>query len=144
MKVLADTSVLVAGLCADHPRFAAADPWLRRAAAGEIPLLVSAHSLAELYHVLTVLPLSPRISPREARDLIEEGLLPMVEVVTLSARDYRLSIGRLARLGIGGGAVFDALIARAAEKAGVDRLLTFDVAGFRRVWPDGAAVIASP
>jgi predicted nucleic acid-binding protein len=144
VKILADTSVLVAGLCADHPRFAAADPWLRRAAEGEFTLLVSQHSLAELYHVLTVLPISPRISPREARDLIEDGLLPTTGVVALSPRDYKLTCGRLARLGIGGGAIFDALIARAAEKAGADRLLTFDVAHFRRVWPDGAAIIASP
>jgi predicted nucleic acid-binding protein len=144
VKILADTSVLVAGLCTDHPRFAAADPWLRRAAGGEVALVVSQHSLAELYHVLTALPLSPRISPREARDLIEEGLLPTAAVVSLAPRDYRLTLGRMALLGIGGGAIFDALIARAAEKARADRLLTFDVAHFRRVWPEGADIIASP
>ena len=136
MKLLADTSVLIAASCTDHPRFASAAPWLTRSAEGEHELYVSQHSLAEMYHVLTVLPITPRISPREARALIDEGILPLSKVISLSTRDYKVTYRRMADLGIGGGAIFDALIARAAEKAEVERLLTFNVGHFRRVWPN--------
>jgi hypothetical protein len=42
-----------------------------------------------------------------------------------------------------GGVIYDALIPT-AERAGVDRVLTFNVEDFRRLWPDGAAKIAAP
>jgi predicted nucleic acid-binding protein len=47
-------------------------------------------------------------------------------------------------LELSGGAVYDSLIARAAEKAGADRLLTLNPAHFHRVWPEGAAAILPP
>jgi predicted nucleic acid-binding protein len=44
MKVLFDTSVLVAAIVEAHSRHAGAAPWLRRAKAGEIEFLASSHS----------------------------------------------------------------------------------------------------
>jgi predicted nucleic acid-binding protein len=43
-----------------------------------------------------------------------------------------------------GGAVYDAIIARAAEKVKVDKLLTFNVRHFRRVWPESGDIIQEP
>jgi hypothetical protein len=45
---------------------------------------------------------------------------------------------------ITGGVVYDAPILRAAERTPGDRVLTFKVDDFRRLWPDGAAKIATP
>ncbi|MBS0261361.1 MAG: PIN domain-containing protein [Planctomycetes bacterium] len=63
MKMLLDTSVLVAGMLSDHAHHSVAWPWLERAKAGAFEFVVAGHSLAELYAVLTKLPRRPRISP---------------------------------------------------------------------------------
>ena len=115
MRVLSDTSVLVAGLVESHPMHALAFPWLELAKAGEIELLISTHSLAELYAVLTRLPTRPRIPPGTAWRLIRENVETPAHVVVLHASDYRIVLERLAAAGLTGGVVYDALIARAAE-----------------------------
>jgi predicted nucleic acid-binding protein len=114
MKVLTDTSVVISGVLSDHPQHAYAQPWLAQAKAGAFEALVSGHSLAELYSVLTRLPRTPRITPAEALQLIQTNLAPHT-VVTLSAKDYVRLIEDLAQVGIAGGAVYDAVIAKAAE-----------------------------
>lgn len=144
MRVLLDTSVLVAALVRSHPRHAAALPWLARARSGELGLVVAAHCLAELDATLTTLPVRPRISPHTAVRLREENLPEATEVVALTTDDYGAVLGRVAALDLAGGVVYDALIARAAEVAGVDRLVTLNERDFRRVWPEGEERIAGP
>jgi hypothetical protein len=43
-----------------------------------------------------------------------------------------------------GAIVYDALLVRAAEKAGVDRLLTLNIDDFRRAWPDAGDRLERP
>jgi predicted nucleic acid-binding protein len=141
---LFDTSVLVAALVTGHPAHAQAFPWLHRAARGEIGMVVASHSLAELYAVLTSLPVRPRIGPAEARRLVRAEVESRATVVPLTSADYRTVLDRLAADDLRGGVTYDALIARVAEKAAVDRLLTLDADDFRRVWPDGADRVGPP
>ena len=61
MKVLLDTSVLVAAMIEAHPAHERALSWLQRAKGKEITAAVACHTLAELYAVLTRLPLQPPI-----------------------------------------------------------------------------------
>lgn len=144
MRVLLDTSVLVAALVRSHPRHAKARPWLARALAGEISLVIAAHTLAELHATLTALPVRPRISPQTAQRLRKESLPEATKVVALTAADYELVVGRMAEQGLAGGVVYDALIARAAETARVDRLVTLNEGHFRRAWPEGEDRITGP
>lgn len=144
MKVLLDTSVLVAALVRSHPRHAEARPWLARALAGELVLVIAAHTLAELHATLTTLPVRPKISPETALRLRTESLPQAAKVVALSAADYEGVVRRMADLGLAGGVVYDALIARAAERAGVDRLVTLNEGDFRRAWPEGEERITRP
>jgi predicted nucleic acid-binding protein len=144
MKVLLDTSVLVAAMVESHPMHGRAHPWLDRGIGGEFQWVVGAHSLAELYHVLTAYPVRPRIPPGIARQLIHENIAKKASVVALTAADYTAVIQHVAMLNLTGGVIYDALILRAAERAGVDRVLTFNVDDFRRLWPDTAAKIAAP
>lgn len=144
MKVLLDTSVLVAALIESHPMHARAHPWLDRGISEEFEWVVGTHSLAELYHVLTAYPVRPRIAPAIARQLIHENLAKKATIVALTAADYAAVIQHVAMLNLPGGVIYDALILRAAERAGVDRVLTFNVDDFRRLWPDGAAKITAP
>jgi predicted nucleic acid-binding protein len=144
MKVLVDTSVLVAALIESHPMHGRAHPWLDRAIGGEFEWAVAAHSLAELFHVLTAYPVRPRIPPGTARQLIQENIVKKAGVVSLTGGDYSAVIQRMADLDLAGAVIYDALILRAAERAGVDRVVTFNLDDFRRLWPERAAKIAAP
>jgi hypothetical protein len=53
-------------------------------------------------------------------------------------------IEELVQVSVVGGAVYDAVIAKAAELANVDHLLTFNVSHFQRAWPSGASRVVSP
>ena len=144
MKVLFDTSVLVAGIVEAHPQHERCLPWLQKARASTIEPLVTAHTLAELYAVLSSYPTRPRLSPALAGRLVRENVSAVARVVTLSAGDYLAAIGNAAELSLSGGVIYDALIVRAAQKAGAERLLTRNPRDFLRIWPDGAGVILSP
>lgn len=133
MKVLFDTSVLIAGLVKAHPMHERTVSWLKRAAIGEIGIAVSSHTLAELYAVLTTLSVSPRISPDMAWRLINENLVKSAEVVPLSADDYTGTILWLKDNGFSGGIIYDALILKAAVTSGCDALLTLNAPDFRRL-----------
>jgi len=144
VRVLLDTSILVAALVRSHPQHQEARPWLSRAKAGELDLVIAAHTLAELHATLTVLPVKPRISPETANQLREKNLPESTQIVALDADHYRQVTRRMAELGLAGGVVYDALIAKAAELAKADRLITLNEADFRRAWPDGADRIGAP
>jgi predicted nucleic acid-binding protein len=144
LKVFFDTSVLVAASIEPHPVHERSLVWLKRAKAEELEMLVASHTIAELYGVLTTLPVRPRITPDTALRLILENVRKIAKVVPLSVSDYEATIERLAELGISGGAVYDALIARAAEKSDAERLLTLNASDFERVWPEGKSLLSLP
>ena len=144
MKVLFDTSVLVAAMVEDHPQHDRCFHWLQRAKKGEVEFLVAAHSLAELFAVLSSWPSRPRLSPSVAARLVRENVSSGARVVALSATDYDAVVRDMAEKGLAGGVVYDALIARAARKADVDRLLTLNPRHFLRAWPEGGRIVANP
>lgn len=103
-----DTSVAVPLLVQTHR----AHPSVVRWWAGR-DVALCGHAVAETYSVLTRLPGDLRLGPLDAARLIEErfaGLLP------LSTDGAEGLPGKLARLGIAGGAVYDALVALAASE----------------------------
>ena len=144
MRALLDTSTLIAAMLPDHVHHAYALPWLARAKAGAFEFVCSGHSLAELYAVLTRLKRTPPIRPDEAWDLIRENVTTHARVESLSGAEYAVLVEDLARTGIMGAAVYDAVIARVGERTAVDVLVTLNVTDFQRVWPTGAARIVSP
>jgi predicted nucleic acid-binding protein len=144
LKILFDTSILVAGLIAGHSRHAQAFAWFKRAKAGEFETLVCSHSLAELYSVLTTLPLKPRITPHDARRLIEESIKAIASLVPVAASDYARALDALVERNLSGGIVYDALIAMAAKKAQADSLLTLNPKDFKRFWREGDPEILEP
>ena len=144
MSVLLDTSVLVAAMIESHPVHEQALPWLQRVQDGTEIGLVAAHSLAELYAILTTLPVQPHIPPAVAWQLIQHNVLNRFEVVFLSDEDYVAVIDHLSDVGIVGGATYDALILYAAAKASADRVVTLNERDFRRIYPDLVDKIISP
>ncbi|HUT32572.1 MAG TPA: PIN domain-containing protein [Planctomycetota bacterium] len=143
MTYLLDSSVVAPALADIHPHYARALPWLARAARGEIQAIMTAHSLAESYSALTLMPVHPRIPPGVAWRLLNEGTSHL-GMVSLTEADYRQAIQRVAELGLPGGFVYDALIACVAARLKVDGLVTFNVRHFQRVWPEGHDRIIVP
>ncbi len=136
---LLDTSCLVAAVCGWHRHHASTRKEIeRRAAAGEAPTL-AAHSLAEAYSVLTRLPEPHRLRPDDALAVLEANWSE-TRLVALGPADYRSTLRRCRDAGIGGGAVYDALIASCARKARVATLVTWDVGAFERFLDDEPAV----
>ncbi len=144
MKILFDTSVLIAAIVEPHPMHSRAFPWLKRAGSQEFDMLVASHTLAELYAVLTTLPVSPKITPGATKRLIHDDIETIAKIVSFSSQDYISIIKRMADLELSGGVIYDALIVRAAQKSGADHVLTFNINDFKRVWPEGEVHIVVP
>ena len=144
VKILVDTNVMVAGLVVLHPHHGSAEPWLKSIQSGQVELVLAAHNLAEVYSSLTSLPIKPRISPPIAWSMISQNVIPHARFETLPVAEYQSLVQKLSQAGLGGGIVYDGLIARVAELAGVDLLVTFNVSHFLQVWPAGAGRIVSP
>lgn len=144
MKCLLDSSVLIAAIIQVHPHHPMAFPWLNGAKKGEFEAYVSSHSLAEVYAVLTRLPLKPKIGPALAHRLIRENTQKPLKVIDLSVKDYRDSLNSGAELGIEGGQIYDGILAQAAKKAGVDKIVTFNIKDFQKVWPEGHEQLFHP
>ncbi len=144
MKILFDTSVIVAAIVETHPMHNRAFPWLKRAIQKEFHMFVACHTIAEVYGVLTTIPVSPKITPALALQLIQENIETKAEIISLTASDYIDIIKNVAKFNLSGGIIYDAIIAGAAQKIKADKLLTFNIKDFKRVWPDGLAQIISP
>ncbi len=93
--------------------------------------------------MLTRLPLRPAIPPPVALQLIEENLRGF-QTIALSAANYRAVLRRLEKLNLAAGAIYDALIAQAALKARVERLLTLNPGHFRRLGKYVEAMVLVP
>ncbi|MCK5719969.1 MAG: PIN domain-containing protein [Thiomargarita sp.] len=144
-KILFDTSTLVAASIISHPKHSLVLPYLQEVKKGINKGVVSTHSLAEIYNILTIFPANPRrISPQEAQQLIQQNIVDVFEVITLSELEYMSVIKHLSESNIIGGVIYDALILKAAIKANVDYVITLNEKDFKRVYPDFADKIISP
>jgi predicted nucleic acid-binding protein len=144
VKILLDTSVLVAALVDAHPAHERGMSWFKRVVSGTDKGLVAAHSLADLYAILTTLPVQPAISALDAQQLIQKNIAEKLEIVPLSPQDYVQVVEQLSEIGVVGGATYDALILRAAANAEVDIVVTLNEKDFRRVNPSLADKVVAP
>lgn len=87
-------------------------------------------------------PVAKRISPDEARTLIEHAVVGRLKILSITPADCRAALRQVAARGFRSGAVYDALHAQCARKAGVDQLLTCNLADFERFDLEGIAVAA--
>jgi predicted nucleic acid-binding protein len=141
--IFLDTSVLVATTLASHQHHASSLR-LWKEIEGQ-PTAISAHTLAELYNVLTILPLPLRVSPRDAVVVVETFLMRL-KPVSLLAEEYLETMRNAANLGQsgGGGMIYDALHIACARKIKAERIYTWNVRHFRSLAVDLSERIASP
>jgi predicted nucleic acid-binding protein len=109
--LLVDTSVAVSLVVADHEQHAAVTRRLGRRRLG-----LAGHAAFETFSVLTRLPSPVRREPAVVQQILQAGF-PATRF--LGADDARSLLGRLASLGIAGGAVYDALVGQVAVSHGL-------------------------
>lgn len=141
MKAFLDTSVLIATFYANHEHHAASiDLFLRfpkqQACCG-------AHSLAEVYAVLTGRVGKERVSGDEAL-LFLTDVRERLTIISLTAEDYTKAIKEAAVLGIAGGTIYDLLLAHCAVKAKAANIYTWNVRHFMRLGSAVASRLKTP
>jgi predicted nucleic acid-binding protein len=140
VKWFFDTSVLIPVFMEDHEHHEAS--LTAFLAADRKRACCAAHSLAEVYSVLTRLP-GNRLSGEQAL-LFLEDIEERLTVVALDSREYFSTIRESAAAGIVGGMLYDALLARCARKARADVIYTWNVQHFRRLGPEVASRTMTP
>jgi predicted nucleic acid-binding protein len=78
----------------------------------------------------------PRIDAASAVRMLRTEVLSKCTIRTATCRNHVRILRTMSRRSIGGGIVYDALIAEVGRAARVDRIVTFNVDDFRRVAPD--------
>ncbi len=140
-RVFFDTSVLIAACNAEQPGNVESRRLL--AAAARETSACGAHTLAEVYAVLSSLPGGRRRRPELAGQLVSQ-IAGKVTVVPLTAEEYQDTIRSAAISGVAGGTIYDALLLACARKVNADRICTWNVRHFQMVAPDLAEQIVEP
>jgi predicted nucleic acid-binding protein len=136
-----DTSVLVATFYGDHQDHdASIDRFLsfRRSEA-----CCAAHSLAEVYSSLTRMPGKWRVSADQAM-LFLATIRERLTIVALDADEYLQAIEDASALGITGGSIYDALLARCALKGKAQSIYTWNVRHFEVLGPSVVSRLKTP
>jgi predicted nucleic acid-binding protein len=141
MKEFFDTSVLIAAFWHGHvhhgpslKRFSAAEK--RHSACG-------IHSLAEVYSVMTTLPVKPMIPPEQALLFVEE-VRNRLTLVSLSAEEYFAAIQNAAARAFSGGRIYDSLLLACAAKSKAQAVYTWNLKHYHSLAPDLAPRIQTP
>jgi predicted nucleic acid-binding protein len=101
------------------------------------------HSIAEVYAVMTRLPVRPSISPEQGV-LFLESLRERVSFVGLDGDEYFSVIQRAASHHLTGGRIYDALICGCARKISPAVIFTWNVRHFKEFAADLADRIRTP
>ena len=141
MKAFLDTSVLVATFYGDHehhePSFELFVRQEKKSASA------AAHSLAEVYSVLTGMPGKDRASGDEAL-LFLGNVREHLTIVALDQDECFRAVEAASAAGVSGGGIYDAILAHCALKAKAESIYTWNVKHFKRLGPDIAGRVKTP
>jgi len=141
MKEFFDTSVLVAAFWGGHVHHQASVA--RLAQASKKQAACGIHSLAEVYAVMTALPVKPLIPPEQALLFVEE-VRDRLTLVSLNGDEYFTAIERTAGRGFSGGRVYDALLLACATKVEARIIYTWNLKHYQALAPEMSARIQLP
>jgi predicted nucleic acid-binding protein len=141
LKAFLDTSVLVAAFYGDHIHHEASLDLLTRF--GKKDASCAAHSLFEVYSVVTRMPGKHRISPEQALLYIGD-IRRLLTLVALTADEYADTLQTFAESGVVGGEIHDALLAGCALKAHAQSLFTWNIRHFAQLGPKVLSLLQIP
>ena len=134
-RIALDSSFLIALLSDWHAKhqktLQSFEYWRDRDAQIILPL----HTILECYSVLTRIPAPYRLPPDLALQAIRENFSRTALVVGVKAGNVWERIEDLSRRGVGGGRVYDALIAWCALDAGATILMTWNLKDYTAIAP---------
>lgn len=136
-----DTTVLVAASDAADPRHPQSRALLSTASPSTSAC--GAHTLAEVYAVLSRYPGGKKVRPQFAGVIVEQ-IAARLTVVPLGADEYAAIVRSVARMGLAGGIVFDAVLLACARKVDAQRIYTWNEKHFHLVAPDLSDRITTP
>ena len=114
MTAFFDSSVLVAAFYKAHVHHEASLAAI--VTASKKTASCAAHTLAEVYSIMTWLPARPRISSDQGL-LFVESIRERFAIIALSEKEVYEVIAAAAGRSVGGGKIYDAMILRCAEKS---------------------------
>jgi len=141
MRDFFDTSVLIAAHLSDHPHHPPSLTALARATRATSSC--AAHSLAEIYSVLTRLPVRPLIPPEQVM-LFLNDVRDRLTILTLDEAVYGETLEAAASRGVTGGRIYDALLLRCAADAQAETIYTWNIKHFQQLAPELADRIRTP
>lgn len=141
MKAFFDTSVLVAVFYGDHVHHQAS---LERFIAYDRSTgCCAAHGLVEIYATLTRMPGRHRVSADQAM-LFVGSVLERLSVIALEGGEVADALKNAATRGVVGGGIYDAMLARCAEKANAETIYTWNVRHYALCGPGIFARLRTP
>ena len=141
MKAFLDTSVLVATFYAQHEHHTPSiDLFLRF---DKHDACCAAHSLAEIYAVLTGRTGRDRVGGDEAL-LFLGNVRERLTTISLDRDEYFAAIETSAQHGIIGGGIYDALLGHCALMAEAESIYTWNLKDFQRLGPAIAERLKTP
>jgi predicted nucleic acid-binding protein len=132
MKYYFDTNIWIAALYAGHPRHDACKKIIENSHKAEVEIFTSGHCLAETYSVLTKLPALKGVSPKLIIESIEKSIVQKCSIIDLTSLEYIEVLKNAAEKGLISGAIFDGLHVKAALKAKVNQIFTYNLRDFER------------
>ena len=140
VRVGLDSNVLIALICDWHVQHVRTlesyQGWIAQGATPVIAL----HSMLECYSVLTRIPAPRRLSPTVTKQILEENFAREAVITVVKPERLWHIIDALARLDLGGGRIYDALIAHSITQAGATVLLTWNTRHFLPIAPAGLEI----
>lgn len=124
MRGFFDTSVLVPVFYGDHAHHQAS--LTRFIQFDRETGCCGAHSLAEVYSTLTRMPGKHRISSEQAM-LFISSIRERLAIIALDGSEYADALELSASRGIVGGAIYDAMLAHCALKAGAEMIFSWNI-----------------
>jgi len=141
MREFFDTSVLVAAFWGGHPNHEAS---VRRlGAANRKHSACALHTVAEVYAVMTALPVKPPLPPEQVLLFVQE-IRERLVLVTLQEAEYFATLESTAGREFTSGRVYDALLLRCAAKVKAHVIYTWNLRHFQTIAPELASRIRTP
>jgi predicted nucleic acid-binding protein len=141
VKEFFDSSVLIAAFWSGHTHHLPSVKLL--AAASRKQSASAAHSMAEVYATMTVLPVKPVIPPEQVLLFVQE-IRDRLAIVTLDGEEYFETLRESAARGLTSGKVYDALLLRCALKVKARTIYTWNLKHFQAIAPGMADRIRTP
>lgn len=132
---------MIAAFWGDHPRHQASLEIF--AGADQMTGFCGAHSLAEVYAVMTSLPVRPSLPPDQVILFVEQ-IPARLGVIALDNGEYVSTIRELAGRGVSGGRIYDGLLLACARKSKAETIYTWNTRHFERLAPDLATRVRTP